>query len=79
MLTGRELSHQTSNRWQAGAGFLGANAVGEFDTFVPDSAPGMFGHVDRSLGPQHLQPGRRSLLEPVRQRVAIARAGTARA
>ena len=38
------------NRWQAGAGFLGANAVGEFDTFVPDSAPGMFGHVNRSLG-----------------------------
>ena len=50
MLTGREVSHQTSNRWQAGAGFLGANAVGEFDTFVPDSAPGMFGHVNRSLG-----------------------------
>ncbi len=39
-----------SNRWQGGAGFLATAAVGEFETFVPDSAPGILGHVNRSLG-----------------------------
>ena len=38
------------DRWQVGGGFLGATAVGEFETFVPDSAPGIFGHINRSLG-----------------------------
>jgi hypothetical protein len=38
------------DRWQAGAGFLGAAAAGEFETFVPDSIPGLYGHVNRSFG-----------------------------
>ena len=38
------------DRWQGGVGFLGATAVGEFETFVPDGIPGVLGHVNRSLG-----------------------------
>jgi hypothetical protein len=39
-----------ADRWQGGVGFLGAAAVGEFETFVPDGAAGVLGHVNRSLG-----------------------------
>jgi hypothetical protein len=38
------------DRWQIGAGFLDAGAIGEFDTFVPDAILGVLGHVNRSLG-----------------------------
>lgn len=38
------------DRWQGGVGFLGATAVGEFETSVPDGIPGVLGHVNRSLG-----------------------------
>jgi hypothetical protein len=38
------------DRWQGGVGFLGATAVGEFETFVPGGIPGILGHANRSLG-----------------------------
>ena len=43
-------------RWQGGVGFLGAAAVGEFETFV-DGAAGVLGHVNRSLGPSPFSLG----------------------
>jgi hypothetical protein len=38
------------DRWQAGVAFLQAAATGDFETFVPDGAPGILTHVNRSLG-----------------------------
>src|SRR5262245_41600542 len=38
------------DRWQIGVAFLEAHATGEFETFVPGGAPGVLGHVNRSLG-----------------------------